>query len=321
MDHSSIDPAENLPHLPLDVPLWSESYAFWVWGEREGLSVYLHYQRHPERPSVWRALVAVMVDGKIYAANSYGPAFSPYGPGHAACFAKNEAPHRRWRLRTDSAAHVRTTEQLNLAAITDGPAIPMAIDLVYDCRSPVWFIGPATPGTNGVYTGHEEQTGWVTGTVTIGDKRYELDCLGANDHSHGSRDFANIADGTVYFICAFPSGRCLTAIKRAGKGMSGYLHIGDGQIRTARMIDADWPGSLTPGAKGELRIEAEGARARVSIELGERGLPITMVPPCFEHVGLVDGPATAQYCHEWGCEVTWDGEKGAGSWQLMRNAG
>src|SRR5271154_2545693 len=82
--HSDVPSKEDLPHDPQPVAHWSESYAFWAWDHQNDLTVYGHFQRHPEKPIIWRGYCTVMKGDQVYVLHSYGRQRSPFGPGFEA---------------------------------------------------------------------------------------------------------------------------------------------------------------------------------------------------------------------------------------------
>lgn len=46
-----------------------------------------------------------------------------------------------------------------------------------------------------------------------------------------------------------------------------------------------------------------------------QGVPLALLPPCYESIGLPDGPKQRLVYHEWRLEVEWDGEIGIGGWE------
>jgi len=315
--HGDIAATEDLPHDAPAIPQWSESYAFWAWDHAQDMTVYAHFQRHPDKPAIWRGYCAVIKGDQVYALHSYGRQRSPFGPGFESCHMICEEPHRLWRLRADGAGQQRSVDQLFQRAIDDGPAVPLSVDLQLSCRTPVWGLRHGTAGVETIMPAHYEQKGRIIGTVEIGDVRYPLNCLGANDHSHGVRNLASLAEGSMFFNGAFPSGRSFTGIQMGPGKHVGYIYPGEGQIRQASRVVAPTSG-WQAGDKGKLIVEADTLTAEIHYEITRRRLPLTMVAPNFEHVGLVHGDQTPLSYYELSCKLEWDGESGAGSWEPAR---
>ena len=310
-------PASEIP----PIALWSESYAFWSWDDANDLTIYAHFQRHPEKPTLWRAYACVARTDGVYAFHSYGVAPSPDHAGFAGCAITVERPHKVWRLRVAGAARRQTHEELRRAAITDGPAIPLFIDAELRLATPVWSLPHGSKDATAVMPTHYEQTGTIEGTLTLGGERFAMRCPGANDHSRGVRDTSTLKDGGFFFNGVFPGGRSLTAIKMgagADAGQLGYVCRGDGKIRQATHVvapEAAWP---EPNDRGKFTLEAEGRPETVNFEVTRRRVLLTMVPPNYEHVGLAEGERTKLYYCDWTCRLEWDGEVGWGSWEAAR---
>ena len=95
---------------------------------------------------------------------------------------------------------------------------------------------------------------------------------------------------------------------------TGYIHHGDGNIHAVTHVELPKSG-WEPGETGKFLAVANGRSAEVAYEVTKRRVALTMVPPNYEHVGLVDGPATRLgYC-DISCNIEWDGEAGSGSWE------
>lgn len=314
----SDEPARSFP----PIPLWSESYAWWTWDDANDLSIYAHFQRHPIKPSLWRASVALSRTEGVYGVNGFGPQFGPHGPGFDALRICVEKPHQRWRLYVDTAAHFRDMEAHQSGPMTDGPATPLSIDLVMDLHPPRWSLTADEAKATMASSEHYEQAGAVTGEVMLGEERFNVNALGANDHSRGVRDFAALKTGGFFLPAAFPSGRTLSASKHSGDPAApeiGYLGFPDGEVALSNRVTPPrhWP---APGQRDEVIIEAGQHSAKLTITPSHRRVFISIAPPTFEHIGLVQGPAAPLYYCDWSCRVEWDGEVGNGSLQMLRKA-
>jgi hypothetical protein len=321
----SLDARDDWPAVDLPAEkYWSESYAFWAWDERNDMTIYAHFQRHPDKPSIWRAYATVMRENGVYACHSYGAQHSPFGPGFAGCSIAIERPHGLWRLQVDGAAQFQTYAQHESSCITDGPATPIRIDVLLSLISPPWDLPHGSADASKIMPMHREQTGHVSGTLELGKERFIVDCPGANDHSRGVRDTSNLKDGGFYFNAVFPSGKSLTAIKmgfEVSSGQLGYLANGDGSVLQATRIvapDARWP---EVGQAGRFIVEAAGETANATFEPTVRRVLLTMIPPSYEHIGLKNGCATDLYYCDHTCRVMLGGEEGWGSWEVARRGG
>ncbi len=290
---NGVDPHDDTVHAPVNVPYWSESFAWWTWDNLNDVGIYAHFQRHPDDLMLWRGYCAAMIGDQVHVHHSYGRELpGRQGPGFDSCHIRVEEPHRRWRLRVDAAGIRRASSDLFHAAITDGPATPMSVDIALEMRGPVWDTGHPNPETAEVMPAHFEQKGWCTGTIRLGERTYPIDCLGANDHSYGPRNTTKLINGSGYITCAFPSGRSLTAIVMSPETHLGYLDFGDGKLLSATKVvlpDIPWDA----GSRGTLHVEAGTVAVDMEVEISNRRFVATMIPPNFEHVGLVDGEKTA----------------------------
>ncbi len=309
-------PARDFP----SVRLWSESYAWWSWDEANDVSLYAHFQRHPDKPSLWRASIALSRSDGVYALSTYGPQRAPDGPGFDSLHITIEKPHQRWRLRVDAGAHYRSLAAHQSGPLTGGPAAPLSIDLVMDFHSPLWSLTPDQAKATMVSSEHYEQTGVVTGEITLGTERFSVNALGANDHSRGVRDLGTLATGGFFLPATFPGGRALCASKSSAAPDAheiGYLSLGDGHLAQSHKVSPPkhWP---TPGQRDEIVVETEAHTARLVITPTQRRVYVSITPPTFEQIGLASGADTPIYYCDWTCRVEWDGEIGYGSLQMLR---
>lgn len=316
--HNGVAPEEDMLHKPVAAKNWSESYAFWAWDDRNDLTVYAHFQRHPEKPLIWRAYCSVMVGSDVYVMHTYGKQRSERGPGFESIHMECEDPHKSWRFRTEGAAQLRTAESLFGSATLDGPATPLNVDVRFECRTPLWSIPHSASGTSEIMPAHYEQKGRVKGFIEIGDKRFEVDCLGANDHSYGVRDTSALqVTDSGFFNCAMPSGRSFTAITMAPGKHVGYVNNGDGKLHHVNHIELPLD-AWEAGQKGVVIAEGDGVRLEAAFEITPRRVVMTMIPPNYEHMGLLHGDNTRLAYGDFTCAVEWDGERGVGSWERCR---
>jgi hypothetical protein len=262
-----VAPSEDWPSAPQPIALWSESYAFWAWDEANDLTLYAHFQRHPDKPTLWRGYATVLRRDEVHALHSYGAQRTRFGPGFESCSITIERPHELWRVRVEGAASRQTVAEHESRCITDGPAVSILIDVQLSLKTPVWSLPHGSKEAESVMPAHYEQTGQVTGVVELGERRFTLNCPGANDHSRGVRDTSQLKDGGFFFNAVFPSGRSLTAIKMAagpGAGELGYICNGDGRIRQASRVEAPkdaWP---AVGRKGVFTIARTSSRRSIT---------------------------------------------------------
>jgi hypothetical protein len=316
-----VDASEDWPAAPQPIKFWSESYAFWAWDEANELTLYAHFQRHPDKPAIWRGYATVLRPDEVYAFHSYGDQRSRFGPGFESCSITVERPHELWRLRVASAAARQTQAEHEVRCITDGPAVPILIDVQLSLKTPVWSLPHGSKEAESVMPAHYEQTGIVTGVVELGDRRFIINCPGANDHSRGVRDTSQLKTGGFFFNAVFPDGRSLTAIKMAADttaGDLGYVCNGDGRIRQVDRVVAPKDGWPMVGKKTSFTVEAEDIVAVIEVEPSVRRVMLTMIPPNYEHVGLIEGYRTPLYYCDWTCRMSWDGQPGWGSWEVAQ---
>ncbi len=99
------------------------------------------------------------------------------------------APFERWRIAFSGQAQDLSDPNVLLQATKDRPEawfepahLEMQVD--FDAGSPPHYAAGTVPGGA---TGHFEQTGRVTGTIALGDERWQVDAWGVRDKSWGPR--------------------------------------------------------------------------------------------------------------------------------------
>lgn len=71
---------------------------------------------------------------------------------------------------------------------SSGATLPVSFDLNFEAIDPPCAYLP-NPAWSRLFTGHVDQVGRWTGTVSIANDDYAIDCWGACDHSWGTRDW------------------------------------------------------------------------------------------------------------------------------------
>jgi hypothetical protein len=88
-------------------------------------------------------------------------------------------PWKKFRVVSESVG-VELTDPAQAFHGSNGPSVPVALDLEWASRSDVFPYAMTT---------RYEISSWVTGSVTIGDTTMHVDCAGQRDHSWGVRDW------------------------------------------------------------------------------------------------------------------------------------
>ena len=151
-----------------------------------------------------------------------------------------------------------------------------------------------------------EQTGWLTGHITIGDRRIAIDRMGHIDHSWGNRNWG-VPQHWKWFVAYSPDGaRMLNGwvwIARGEWGFGGYV-VRDGvPVAIAEIAQhADYDEKM-----GQTRLEA-----RIS-DVAGGVTELTMER--FGIIRLPTGDPLGTVIHEAACTVQIDGIAGAGQFE------
>jgi len=66
---------------------------------------------------------------------------------------------------------------------------------------------------------------------------------------------------------------------------------------------------------GEMALESEFGTTTIAIKTTGQGVPLALLPPNYESIGLPEGDDQDLRYFEWRTEIEWDGEIGVGSWE------
>jgi hypothetical protein len=190
-----------------------------------------------------------------------------------------------------------------------------SIDVIFDAILPAHVLG-ADDDTSGTFSGHVDQQGHVTGTITIDGERIDVDCFAMRDRSWGPRVPApGLHIG--YDLCAEPRSAFVVFSQPDAPGAPIVENFGyfwrDGEqvpLRSgSRVLERDgvWPRRVV--------VRAEDAAGRTFEAVGEvrNRMGFQNLPSMMNLVGLVrweyegsDGAATVG----WGeFEDVWDVER------------
>lgn len=104
-------------------------------------------------------------------------------------------PLKTWRIRFDGRLNVAGQDPAvpveTVVGVADAPGqtVPVSYDLVFERDKPAYFYDE-NPAWDGLFDGHIDEVGRVTGTLRIGERRYDIDGRGSKDHSWGVRDWS-----------------------------------------------------------------------------------------------------------------------------------
>lgn len=202
--------------------------------------------------------------------------------------------------------HVRQPELRHTAEVTYGSEkvrLEYRFEAVHDAFSylsnpdglPSWFAANRL-----------EQSGRVSGFLDVAGRRIEWDRrMGHRDHSWGTRDWG-VPHHWKWFVAYTPSGRAVNGwiwIARGEWGFAGYVARDGVTVPVARIEHhADYHADMTQKRLDATLVDTAGGRTHV----------------VFDRFGLIRLPTNDRMATEiWesACDVTIDGEQGAGQWE------
>ena len=110
-------------------------------------------------------------------------------------------PFKRQRLRYQGRVVLLRDPTLMVdpkAAFAESPHVDCRFDLAVSGMCEPWQP-PEVQGWSGEGTGHNEQLTAVTGSLTVGDQRFDLDGFGIRDHSWGPRTWQKVCQFGRWF--------------------------------------------------------------------------------------------------------------------------
>lgn len=236
-------------HAIGDDPAWSESYYFNFIDPKTRVGMFTRMGFRPG--SGWAdALHVIYLDGKrvafTYGRRDIGTDLSEYDGDLAAGDLTLTCvyPHKQWRVTYDGPAQDVPNAEILLERSKSRPQgwftpARLKMDVVFDCLTEPHY---AASGERG----HFEQSGHVTGTISVGDESWQVDGYGVRDKSWGPRDWgagsrsgdsgakAVVPDGPAPFVNWFS----MNFGDHAAMGGSCFRHA-DGGIRGEGWMQRD----------------------------------------------------------------------------------
>jgi hypothetical protein len=300
-----------------DIEAWSENYCNQAYSPANGVGFWTHLSRLAGVGDVWRdVMIAYLPGDRFLLAKGYGNSSTDSGPGAGMLSMRCEEPWRRWSMRFRGAVRDVSGDDLRAGAIPDRHHHVATLDLTWNAMAPVWDLGARMSGQTWAHA-HYEQACAVTGLLTLGDERWEIDGTGIRDHSRGSRVFGTVREHW-WLNGQFPSGRSFAVLQVFNHGedvtplSSGYVSDGE-TLEDAEVLDV-----------AILEADAHGAplrtRCRLRTASGEhvltgrilQSMPFGMGSPNELELGRAVSDATPLTLRECQTEYTWDGETAYG---------
>ncbi|MCW2993093.1 MAG: hypothetical protein JWQ18_588 [Conexibacter sp.] len=183
-------------HTPTDHPRWRESYYFSFFDQALGIGGFSSIGKRPAKGysgsinAVWGPEIPTYVASERGRFDEHGDEFAVAG----LTYAKQE-PLGRWRLRFDGWLNDGgRARDCDLAAVTQterfgGGRVRVSYDLTFTPTSPAYVYG-VRPEWDGLFDGHVDEIGRMTGVVVLDGHEHEVDARGSKDHSWGVRDWS-----------------------------------------------------------------------------------------------------------------------------------
>lgn len=210
--------ADEFPHSPPDIPLWSESYMTYVYSPGNQVGVWVHLGYKPGSPGLWEETLVIALPGNRYLV---ARAFSARPIGQEVSINgvawRCDAPFQKWTKRFQGGAQLVSGDELRAGPLRDGLYRPIDLELVCEAITPPNDYGlehkheSSSWGTNG----HYEQTHQAHGHLDFDGEKIAIDGTGWRDHSWGPRDLLKFGSHT-WLSAQFPGGRSLMAVHLQG---------------------------------------------------------------------------------------------------------
>lgn len=311
-------------------PMQRESVNAWIWDDsgefalpRVGIEAPAdHWDTHDIQVNL------AFADGRVYSMYGPHPVHDPAGAdgrprilGAGPLSLEMVEPYSHLRIRVDGVAQAMTVEDQMKGFFpgqTGGEEVAVRAEIDIRPLVPPWENGSMTEEARRILA-EEEEGGLVgypwrfeqlcraTGTISVGDREYQLNGGADRIRRQGVRRLASFW-GHAWQAALFPSGRAfgyqIFPPREDGRATynEGYVFEGDGELIPARVVDAPWLRTLQ--ASGEavpVVIEAGGRTHEIH---GETTMSTFMVMPSEVGGGMQLQQAVTRY--------SWDGEAGMG---------
>lgn len=181
--------ADDVPHVIVDVPLWSENYLtqFYAPGAKTGF--WFHLGRSWCDPKLWCEIFIAYLPGDQYlVSSSYSYGENAAGPIGNQLHYRCKKPFRQWTKSFHGAAQLVSGAQLRAGPFVIAEPLLVEMELEWNSLGPAFDLGYL--GDNESWSSsHYEQHATGKGFLAYAGKRIEFSGSGIRDHSWGPRDF------------------------------------------------------------------------------------------------------------------------------------
>lgn len=275
------DPRDECPHAPEEGRLWQESFVLYLWDPERTVYVFLRLGQVPNKDggqtTVW---LNVWTPGQMYKFTDDAIPLSPSDRTENSLSSRGGLCSYRYDGRHNW-------------QVNDGDH-EVKVDLVMEDYHQGLGYWPETSGTliENTAKNHIEATGWVTGTVSVQSKQYQVAGTGWRDHSWGNRDWLKIRAHRGY-LAMF--GRelnifCFTYIGEDGHLVKNGLIIRGEEVQFTRefTVTAYMGEDAVSNCGGHVDVMLDGKMQRMEfIPQGKSALSMTHRFPCVDAMCLV----------------------------------
>ncbi|WP_020500800.1 DUF7065 domain-containing protein [Sciscionella marina] len=184
--------SEDLVHAPGAERRWRESYYVSFFDPVHRIGGFSSIGKRPATGHsgfinvIWGPQLPTLVSSEYDTFTTWDNNHEIAGMTYAA-----QEPFGRWRVTFDGRLNNGGTgAECDHQAL--GPAtentIPVRYDLTFTPTHPP-YIYSHQPGMTRLFTGHIDEVGTVTGTLTIDGREHHINAIGGKDHSWGVRDW------------------------------------------------------------------------------------------------------------------------------------
>jgi len=292
----TLEPADEYWHEPdSDDDLWRESYYFDFYDPDTGMSAFtsLGYRLNK---GYMGYTTAIKYDGHVYLRQDYGKPTENEKIMVEGCVYEPTVPLQEWRLRQLGPINRFEfgTDAMNRSPkefpVDDAPTVSLDLNLTFEAiHDVVEYYTEADEEVydiiSAVFNEHYQQSGRMTGEVTIGDETVSVDGVGHRDHSWGIRDWRG-PDGWKWIVAIFGTETAVTWVEvetEDGAAIEGYL-MDDGE--THRVDEVTIDSTFQPDGRTQDRIDFTVVDT-AGREFQGVGDAETIIPVVFEYEDFV----------------------------------
>ena len=310
MSNNAVPIEEDFIHTPdIEEPLWSESFGHWLYSNENDMGLFLHFQRSPLNPDLWRELIVIKCDdGTALVGKSWGLNEDTRNPSANALSVRCLEPYKAWRVFFDGALRRIYIDDLMDDVFKDGVWEPGRLSLDCSAHTPVWLDDNGGDWAKA----HLEQAVSFTGELQFAGQEHTLKGLGLRDHSYGRRD-STVGGNAQWFNGQFASGKCFYVtrfVTADGKAHDVARIVDKGETIEAQIEEISPLEHPEPGSTMYVRLRSRLGVSEITGEFIYR-MPISF-PAASEQVPGRSASNNCLFYYDCCLRYTWDGEQATG---------